>query len=260
MSILWAIASAAALLMALGWWWQERHRDAGIVDVLWALGMAGAAAAVAAAGEGDARLRLLVGAAGGVWGLRLGLHLLRDRVIGKPEDGRYQAMRAWMGRRASLGFFVFFQAQTAAVVLCVLPLAIVADLPWVGWGWCAAAMGLFALSLGGCTLADRQLARFRAAGSGGVCRDGLWRYSRHPNYFFEWLQWIGWGMLCALHPAWWGWLGTAMIAVMYLLLTRITGIPHVERRCLAHRGEAYARYQRTTNAFFPWFPRPEPRP
>jgi steroid 5-alpha reductase family enzyme len=104
-------------------------------------------------------------------------------------------------------------------------------------------------------LADRQLTRFRAdpANKRKTCRRGLWRYSRHPNYFFEWLLWtsyvpLSWGSpifaLSLLGPG-----------LLFLFLTRVSGIPPTEAQALASRGDDYRAYQRTTSAFFPWFPR-----
>jgi steroid 5-alpha reductase family enzyme len=111
------------------------------------------------------------------------------------------------------------------------------------------------VAFAGESLADRQLSRFRQdpRNRGRVCRDGLWRYSRHPNYFFEWLHWWAYVALAAGSPLWW--IAVAGVAMMLLFLTRVTGIPPTEAQALRSRGEAYREYQRTTSAFFPWPPR-----
>ena len=116
---------------------------------------------------------------------------------------------------------------------------------------------LWLVALGGETLADRQLAGFKADPSnrGKVCRTGLWRSSRHPNYFFEWLVWVS--LFVVALPAPWGWITIFAPALMLFFLLRVTGIPYTEQQSLRSKGDAYRAYQRTTNAFFPWFPKKE---
>jgi steroid 5-alpha reductase family enzyme len=118
---------------------------------------------------------------------------------------------------------------------------------WVGVG-----VAVWVVAVAGEWIADRQLARFRAdpGSRGRVCRAGLWRYSRHPNYFFEWLHW--WAYVPIGHAQPLTFLGPA---AMLLFLLRVTGIPYAERQALASRGEAYRAYQRATSAFLPWPPR-----
>jgi steroid 5-alpha reductase family enzyme len=113
------------------------------------------------------------------------------------------------------------------------------------------------ISVGGEWLADRQLARFRQdpSNKGKVCRQGLWRYSRHPNYFFEWVHWWAYVLIGIGGP--WGWLTLFGPAVMLVFLLKITGVPPTEKRALQSRGEAYREYQRTTSVFFPWPPKQE---
>ena len=108
------------------------------------------------------------------------------------------------------------------------------------------------------TVADRQLANWRKDpnNKGRTCRSGLWRYSRHPNYFCEWLMWCAYAAL-----AWPGPLGPVALgapALLLFLVLKVTGIPPTEARALASRGADYRRYQRTTSAFVPWPPRPDP--
>lgn len=249
-------ALVLALFFAALWAWQQRHRDAGIVDVGWAAGLGGLAVYYALAGEGAPERRLLVGLLGGAWGARLALHLLFDRVLGKPEDGRYQALRAGWGRRAPLAFFIFFQAQAALDVLLSVPFLLAAQHRAPGLGpleWAGAALWLVALA--GEALADRQLAAWRAdpAHRGRTCRAGLWRWSRHPNYFCEWLIWCAYALIAL--PAPHGWLALGAPALILFFLFRVTGIPATEAQALRSRGEDYRRYQRETSVFVPWFPR-----
>jgi steroid 5-alpha reductase family enzyme len=121
------------------------------------------------------------------------------------------------------------------------------------WDVLGAAIVLGAVA--GETIADRQLARWRAdpAHRGRTCRTGLWRWSRHPNYFFEWLHWWAWPILAIGAP--WGWAAVYAPILMLAFILGLSGIPATERRALATRGEDYRRYQRTTSAFFPWPPR-----
>ena len=245
------IAGAAGAVMLVLWLVQWRTRDAGIVDAGWAGCLALSAVFVGVTGSGDAVVRGVVCAAAALWGGRLCWHLLRDRVIGKPEDGRYQAMRSAMGRWAQPGFLLFFLVQAGFVVLFAIPVVLcAADARPFGWH-SVLAVGIVAVALAGEWLADRQLAAHRAdpAKRGTTCRSGLWARSRHPNYFFEWLHW--WAYVAfGLHadPASW-WL-LLWPLIMYVFLRYLTGIPYVERRALAHRPD-YAQYQREVPMFFP---------
>ena len=114
---------------------------------------------------------------------------------------------------------------------------------------------VWCLAIAGESLADYQLHQFRQQENtrGQVCQTGLWYYSRHPNYFFEWLHW--WSYVCLAITGSWGWLTIfAPLSMLYFIL-KVTGIPPTEKQALKSRGEAYRRYQQTTSAFFPWFPK-----
>ena len=246
---------AAATVMLVLWLVQLRTRDAGVVDFGWALCIGGLAVAFAATATGTPPQRLLAGALGGIWGFRLALHLLLDRVLVGVEDGRYRHLRAHWGRGAPWHFLWFFQAQALLAVAFALPFFLIAHAS--GPGLAAVQVAGIALSLLGLigeTVADRQLARFRhdPANRGRTCRRGLWRWSRHPNYFFEWLIWCGFSLasLPAPHGVWMLLLPVAM----YLFLTRLTGIPYTEAQALRTRGDDYRAYQAVTSPFFPWPP------
>ena len=111
------------------------------------------------------------------------------------------------------------------------------------------------VAVAGEALADRQLAAFQAdpGSRGGTCRAGLWPYSRHPNYFFEWLTWVAYAAFALPSP--WGWTFVCAPLLMLFLRFRVTGIPMAEEQALRSRGDDYREYQRTTSAFFPWFPK-----
>jgi steroid 5-alpha reductase family enzyme len=243
----------AATMMLAGWVWQQRRRNAGIVDVLWASGLSASALLCAALGDGAPAPRLLLAVAGAVWGARLARHLWR-RVHLEPEDGRYAYLRGIWGNHGGR-WLALFQLQAALVALFSVPYVIVAGNPSTRPGWLALAGLIWLGSLTGEALADEQLARFRAdpANRGRTCRAGLWRYSRHPNYFFEALQWLTYPVLAVGAPGWeLAWLGPIS---MFLFLRFLSGIPFTEAQAIRTRGEDYRDYQRRTSMLIPWPPR-----
>jgi len=255
MALLWV---AAAALMSAGWLWQRRHVNAGIVDVLWSLGIGGGAVLYAVSLDGAAVPRTLLGVLAGVWSLRLALHLAH-RVLGEPEDGRYRQLRErWDGHQGKM--FAMFQFQALLIVGFSIPFLAVACNPVPTANlWTATGLLIWLACVAGESLADRQLARFRAdpANRGRTCRAGLWRYSRHPNYFFEWLHWFTYVALAAGSRFWW--LSLLGPILMFVFLRWISGIPFTEAQALRTRGEDYRRYQLSTPMLFPWFPRPDER-
>ena len=251
---LWPFAAFSLLVMLLVWALQLRTRNAGYVDVAWALMLGCAALYFGWAGHGDSYARTLIAVMGGLWGFRLGLHLCA-RVLHEPEDGRYAFLRVhWGGdQRKFLAFFIF---QAVLTVLFALPFLAVAQNPRPPGTAAMVIAAIFWLSSWlGESIADRQLARFRAdtRNRGKTCRDGLWRYSRHPNYFFEWLHWFAYVILAIGSPLFW--FSVAGPILMFVSLRYVTGIPYVEAQSLRSRGDDYRDYQRSTNAFFPWWPR-----
>lgn len=250
---------AAMLLMLVVFVLQRRLKNDGIVDVAWAYSLGLSALLLAALGPGDISRRVFLGIAAGLWSLRLGTYLLRDRVLSGKEDGRYIMLREGWGDNAARNLFLFDQAQAFFVALFALAyLPVAYAVPEVQLWQVIAAGLLAAVSLVGETLADRQLAAWRRnpANQGKTCRLGLWRYSRHPNYFFEWLHWWIYPLLAWGGAFWWvSFLGPV---IMFIFLYRITGIPFTEMQALRSRGEDYARYQATTSGFIPWPPKEEP--
>ncbi len=246
------------------WALARRLRNFGIVDIVWSLGFAPlalGAAALGSLGPGEAfpwQRRAVMALMGTIWSLRLGLHLWkRVRAHHPAEDVRYARLRTEWGAAVDRKMLGFYLLQGALQVVLALPFVWVGLCgdppgPWFGVG--PAEVGglvLWTVGIVGESIADRQLARFRKepANRGGVCRVGLWNHSRHPNYFFEWLVWVGYAVYASASP--WGWLAWLSPALMYHFLVNVTGIPMTEELSVKSRGDAYREYQRTTNAFFP---------
>lgn len=251
---LWVLAAWGFLALGMGALWalQLRTRDAGWVDAAWSAGIGAAVLGYAFLADGWAPRRWLVAGLVLLWSARLTAHLVRRLAGAAGEDGRYLALRAQAGPRWPRWSFVFFQAQ--ALLAAALSAATLAPLTAMQAGWRALDLigaGVFLAGLVGESIADRQLAAWKRnpANRGRTCRAGLWRVSRHPNYFFEWWIWIGLALLATGLP--FGALTWLAPAAMLVLVLKVTGIPPTERRALETRGEDYRRYQATTNAFFP---------
>jgi steroid 5-alpha reductase family enzyme len=249
----WAVM---AVVMAALWLVQRRTRNAAIVDVAWSFGTGILAAAFALATDGWFPRRILVAGLAGFWGLRLGSYLMaRVRADGE-EDVRYREFRRQYGGNIQPFLFGFFQLQAVWAVLFAIPMLFAARNPIPAFGLLDfVGILIWVVALSGEGLADRQLARFRndPANRGAVCRTGLWRYSRHPNYFFEWVHWWAYVAIGIAGPL--GWVTLFGPVVMFVFLMKITGIPLLEQRLLESRGDAYREYQKTTSPFFPWPPR-----
>lgn len=247
---------SVCLLMTVLWLLHLRLRNASVVDPGWAGGLALLGALYALLGTGWSTRRLIMAALAVIWGLRLSLYLLFTRVIGHPEEGRYVQLRREWRTNIPAKFLLFFQFQALLCVILATPFLQSAMNPTPGLVWTEyAAIALWLIAMVGETLADAQLNTFKAnpANRGTTCRAGLWRYSRHPNYFFEWLIWVAFALF-----AWnaeYGYISIACPLLMLYFLFRVTGIPATEAQALRTKGDDYRRYQQTTSAFVPWFPR-----
>ena len=247
---------AASALMVVVWLVARHIRNNGIVDVAWAGSFTLLVGVyVSVAGTGGPRTWLLV-ALVLAWSARLTIYLSRRVGALHPvEDARYQDLRQDWATNLDVRFFVFFQAQALAAVAFSLPHAIAAvDAATPVGPIHLVAAGITAVGVAGESVADYQLARFKSdpRRRGEICQVGLWRYSRHPNYFFEWLVWCGFAIYAL--PSSYGPLGLVAPALMLYTLLRVTGIPATEAAAVKRRGDAYRQYQRTTSAFVPWFP------
>ncbi|MCC8391099.1 DUF1295 domain-containing protein [Paraburkholderia sp. MMS20-SJTR3] len=257
MSVIAGIAVAAAglvLMFGAVWLWQLRTANAGMIDPVWAAGLGAIAVFAGVAGNGAGLNRSLVAMGGGVWGMRLALHLWCRNAAG-PEDARYQRFRDEWGVAAPRNFFWFFQLQAVVALLLAIAFFVPA---WSAQSASAAsaagAVLVWVIAVAGEALADRQLARFvaRPSNHGQVCREGMWRYSRHPNYFFECVHWFAYTVLSIRLP--FGWLTLAPPLLMAWLLMKVSGIPLLEAH-LARTRAGYDDYLRSTSALVPWPPR-----
>lgn len=258
-----AIASGVIMsaVMTLAWVIQRRTGQSGWVDACWTfgVGMAGVAAGLAASQTQVGHLRpLLVTTISAVWSLRLGLHIVA-RTRGSGDDPRYAKMREAWGHDAPRRMFQLLQIQALVSIPLILAMALAAsgDARPFGLQDILATL-LVALAIGGEALADAQLRAFAKdpENRGKVCRRGLWRYSRHPNYFFEWLIWLAYPLFAidfSGGPSW-SYIALGAPLVIYWLLTRVSGIPLLEDHMVERYGDPYRDYQRTTNAFFPFPP------
>lgn len=256
----WAFAASLAIML-FGWLCQMVLRNSGWIDVFWtfATGLVCAGVALWPLDDDEpyAPRAVLVALLAVAWALRLGLHIAL-RVARSAEDARYAGFRAEWGRRYQLKllFIVLPQPVVSAVLALSAALAARAADPALGWRDFTAVL-LFSAALAGEAIADAQMTAFRANpdNRGGVCDRGLWAWSRHPNYFFEWLIWCAFPIMAVLPDAPLTWLSLGAPVVMFLILRFVSGVPPLEKAMLASRGQAFRAYQARTSAFFPLPPR-----
>ena len=253
--VIWACLAMTVVMVGL-WAVHLIVRNASIADVGFCAGLMATVLWYATQASGEIERKVLVVVMVTVYAGRLGVFILFNRVIGKPEDARYRRLRAKWGRFEPIRMLGYFLLQAAAIAAFSLPFLVVIQNPRPPFGfWELSGFLLWVVAVSGEAAADWQLARFRKQpwNRDRVCRDGLWYYSRHPNYFFEWLHWWAYVVMAVGASGWpLTWIGPVG---MGWALTKITGIPLAEQQALSSRGDEYRRYQQTTNAFLPWFPR-----
>lgn len=242
--------------MLLLWLIHLPLRNAAIVDVGWAGGLALLGLIYSSIAGGYPLRAVLIAAMASLWGFRLAIFLLFTRVIGHPEEGRYVQLRREWGGNMALKFLLFFEFQALLCMLLSVPFLLAALNPQPrlsAFEYAATAIWLIAWI--GELVADAQLHAFKSnpANRGATCRAGLWKYSRHPNYFFEWLIWVAFALFAMGSP--YGYLALFAPALMLFFLFRITGIPATEAQALRSKGDDYRQYQKTTSVFVPWFSR-----
>ena len=255
-----AAAAAAeiglAVVMAGAWMVQRLTGASGWIDAIWTfgVGLAGVALALGLGlASGGALWRvILVASLTAAWSLRLGAHIVA-RTLKAGDDPRYRKLVEDWGDRAQWRLFGFLQVQAAAGAVLALAVGLAASsaapTPRI-----QDALGalLFAAAFVGEAAADAQIARFKAdpANRAKVCDVGLWRLTRHPNYFFEWLTWVAVAVL-GVDENWLGWFAVLAPTLMYWTLRYASGIPLLEEHMLRSRGEPFRAYQARTPAFFP---------
>jgi steroid 5-alpha reductase family enzyme len=247
--VIGATLAFVVVLMLVTWLLSVVLRDVSIVDLVWGLGFVGIAWVAYLATSPENARALLIVLLTTVWGVRLSAYLIR-RNVGKGEDYRYVAMRERHGARfAWVSLLTVFGLQGLLMWIIAGPLQFGMDGARALGAVDAVGLAVWAVGLVYEAGADLQLSRFRSdpANRGRVLDRGLWRNTRHPNYFGDFLVWWGLYLIAAAGGAWWTIYGPIM---MSFLLMRVSGVRLLERT-IGDRRPEYAVYVRTTNAFFP---------
>jgi steroid 5-alpha reductase family enzyme len=242
-------------VMLGAWAFGLRAQNGGWTDVFWTFGSGVALAAASLypfEPGGVSPRQWLVAALSAVWAVRLGAYLAPR--VAAHEDPRYAKFRRDWGVHYPRNMLFVTLAQAPATALLALSVILAAHAPGPLGLRDVLGVAILAVAIGGEGVADAQMKAFRSdpANRGKVCETGLWAWSRHPNYFFEWLGWLAYPVI-ALDPAQaQTWLSFSAPLVMFILLTRISGVPPLEEAMLRSRGDAYRAYQERVSAFFPW--------
>lgn len=247
-------------LMLCAWISVTFNHRAGLVDVIWSFGIAlNVLIAANVMNEAPTSVRIFLAIASGLWFLRLAWHLFRRYIREDAEDTRYANMRRAMGDFQHLGFLLFFLFQAGLISLFSYPMIKLLSIPAMQWSNSTELLllisGLIMLvAFIGEALADHQLYQFKLNPNnrGKTMDQGLWKYSRHPNYFFEWIHWFAYPILGIAAGTPWLWIYPVL---MWLFLYYLTGIPFSEQQALKNRGANYKMYQQKTSMFLPWPPK-----
>ena len=256
------VAAGLLVVMACAWLFQRAANNVGWVDVFWTFGTGAAAVVLSLAPSGGAihPRQWLVAALAALWSVRLGAYVALRVARSPEEDRRYADLRLkWAPSfQRRLAPFVLMQAPVGW--LLAMAVALAARAPWPGLtAFDAAGALILILAIAGEALADEQMRRFKQSRPprGAINDRGLWAWSRHPNYFFEWLGWTAYPVILlggsGVYP--WGLAAWGAPVLMYLVLDRGTGVPPLEAAMLQSRGDAFRDYQSRTSRFFPWPPR-----
>ncbi len=241
--------------MLLVWIWAHNIKNAGVVDIFWSYNFPVIAVILLLFASGFETRKLLICGMVIIAGARLGTHLLiRITKHLNEEEGRYQQLRKEWAPNPDRKFFFFFQFQAISNVLLAVPFFIIAlntkaELSALEY----AGAAVWLIGVLGEAVSDAQLASFKKdpKNKGKVCAAGLWNYSRHPNYFFEWLMWVSYFVFALASP--YGYLAIISPAIILYLLLKVTGIPATEEQAVRSKGELYKKYQASTSVFVPWF-------
>lgn len=232
------------------------NRNAGIVDIGWSLGFILTMTISLVIGEVQSAAAPVMALLVYIWAFRLAFHLM-NRYFSTSEDPRYTKIKeSWGTEHSAIKFLGMFLLQGLLVVILSLPFYLVCASHYFEWHpiqslallvWLAGVIGEL--------VADSQLFNFKGdpLNEGKVCESGLWKYSRHPNYFFEWIIWISYALLATpVEGGLFAWISPLII--LYLLL-KVSGIPMAEAQALETKGDAYLLYQRKISVFIPWIPK-----
>jgi len=244
--------AAVSIIMAIVWLWALKLKNNGVVDIFWAFNFIVIALIIWLLADGNSARKNLVCALAAIWSLRLGIYLLiRVGSHLSEEEGRYKKLREeWSNTK----FFFFFQMQAFSNVVLAIPFFIIAQNKSEGISFVEyIGAALWLLCILGEGLSDWQLHHFKqqTENKGKVCQFGLWNYSRHPNYFFQFSIWIAVLIFALSSP--YGWMAVICPLSIGYLLFKVTGIPMTEEQAIRSKGKAYEDYQETTSVFVPWF-------
>lgn len=249
--------SAVLLIMVVTWFIAVQKNFFSIVDVAWTYSFGILAVIFALMGMSWPIRTFIFASMICIWSIRLGTHLLLRLKSHYPtEDGRYIELKRKWAHKLDVKFLIFFLAQGLSVLLLSLPMILVSLNPSNAMRW-PEYLGIFLwlVSITGESLADKQLADFKAdpKNKGKVCDVGLWKYSRHPNYFFEWMIWVSYFVFASTSPL--GYLTFYCPLIMLYLLFKVTGIPATEEQSIRSKGDLYRDYQKKTSVFIPLPPK-----
>lgn len=251
---LWGNLLAIVLLHSAVWVVSLFRRDVSIVDLFWGIGFVLIAWRSLWVTEEPSPLACLLVGMVTLWGARLSGYLTW-RNWGEPEDRRYAAMRdRWGGWFPTVSYFTVFLLQAALTWIIATPVQMGISVGGPVGGVALLGLAVWATGLFLETVGDYQLARFKGdpSNQGKVMNRGLWRYTRHPNYFGDFLVW--WGVYLASTQSGVVWPTLVGPVLMSVLLMKVSGVTLLESS-LKSRVEGYEEYARSTNAFFPGPPR-----
>ncbi len=238
------------LQMSVMWGFYRILKNPSVVDVSWSLGLMVSGLIYLSFIPLTFRT-LMIGFLLILWALRLACYLWYTRIRKGHVDQRYMTLSANWKISPSLGFFINFQLQGVFILIISSVFFLISksgrtDITGID----ILAFFMIVVGIMGETIADLQVHRFKIRHKGEVCQIGLWHYSRHPNYFFDWLSWMGFALFVI--PSKLGYLGFLSPLMLYVIFTRMTG-PLTERGSVQSRGQKYIEYQKKTSMFFPWF-------
>ncbi len=246
--------------MTAAWATQRAAGNSGWIDVFWTYGTGavGVAAALWPFGGSSTPRQMLVAALVAIWAIRLGTYILRRVATSHEEDARYAKFKREWGAAYQAKIYILILPQALITTIMMVSVEVAAHRPVEGLDvrdMLGAA--ILAVAIGGESLADWQLARFKKTNTrkGAICEAGLWGWSRHPNYFFEWFGWLAYPVIALNLTQPVTLLTLVAPAVIFVVLRFITGVPPLEDTMLQSRGEAFRAYQTRTSAFIPLPPR-----